>query len=169
MPASRFEIGQNAYLWKDVNRTHDTLVITAHGLQAITLGRPMNLNISPLPELHYFSEHNHVTTDVGLSAISSASPVEVLNSISSPDYTLFKYTNTNPNPGWIRRHNDASETYGSVAYAAGYERYDVLTIRSRMPIPSVRLSNVIRELWSSGNSYEFIKCFFCRGFFGMFD
>ncbi|GBQ95697.1 hypothetical protein AA23498_2404 [Acetobacter nitrogenifigens DSM 23921 = NBRC 105050] len=115
--------------------------------------------------LRYYSAHHYAVDDAGLPAYTrdSVAAVETLTPDTSPDYLLFKYTNSEFKPSWLKRHNDNGENYAGVSFAAKVDNIDIITIRNRHGFNPIRLSVVLKNLWSNGLDYDEIRCVFCRG------
>lgn len=175
------EIGDYAYLWIDgKNKGKKKCVITAHGSSLIFNGTKPMKELSYNTKLHYFCRHGFSTTE-GINISKNTAPVEVLGSKESPDYelspdyVLTKFTNGfNVRHRWSEHQGKGEhrrETYASVRYTAGFEDYDVITIRSRWApsklirskISGVTLFRLLSDLADAGYIYEDVYCSFCRG------
>ncbi len=164
MQAQKEEIGHRLFRWHVPGRDATSCLITAHGGKAWSLHNTMGLGHTDV-QLHYYSAHGHPTTDIGLGPFMQGQGTifETLNPDTSPDYLLQKYTNTDAGAKGRHRHNEAGETYASVAYGAAYEDCDVITVRNRLEVSQILLSTILKQIFDLNLSYTEIHCAFCRG------
>ncbi len=172
------EIGSYIYLWRDQRGPRKTkCIITAHGREKTFRSEKPMKGLLQRPNLHFYSRHGHVTPGEGVNVFRNTTPVETIQQAASddyylcPDYHLYKYTNGfTVGHGWSK-HNEGHEDYNTVKYSAGFEDYDVVTIRSRYTpvsglkskVSGILFSDVINELAKAGYTYQDIYCAFCRG------
>ncbi|MBO1358232.1 hypothetical protein J2D73_00270 [Acetobacter sacchari] len=161
---NKAEVGDNLYRFYNPEAKSRTCVISAHGLWSTTFGAPMRLGHNNV-KLRYYSAHHHVVNDAGLPEYTSdrESDFETLTPDTSPDYLLFKYMNSEINPGRFKKHNKSGENYRGASYAATSDNVDIITIRNRHRFNPVRLSVVLKTLWANNLNYDEIRCVFCRG------
>ena len=173
---SQIPIGDYIYLWTDPDHRKRKCIITAHGGKVLFGSKKPMGRLRQNPTLHFYSRHGQVTPGEGVNVFANMQPVETIQATGSPerylcpDYHLTKYTNGfTVVHGWSK-HNEGHETYHSVRYAAGYEDYDVVTIRSRLTPTQIGksqvgilFSEVLNELANAGYTYNEVYCAFCRG------
>ena len=113
MPLIQNIVGENLRVWTRTagRATTPACAISAHGTD---LGAGHGLR-APDVSLVYYTPHGITLPDPSLERFTAGAltPVETLRTADSPDYVLSKYTNSRAQGG--RRHNQAGESYASVA------------------------------------------------------
>jgi len=165
VPRTQIPIGESLYLWRDLVRPSDKLVITAHGAGTSDTLPP---NLESEPVLHFFVPDGS-TLSMSISEAITRIPLEShgpwfrTSYYNTPNYPLSKYTNSSSSavPGW-NRHNREGESYQTVRTLDA--DFDIVTIRNRYGSPdAVTLAFVINTLAVAGYRYREVSCLFCRG------
>ncbi|WP_026869079.1 putative adhesin [Inquilinus limosus] len=113
MPLTQNIVGDHLRVWTRTAGRPSTqaCAISAHGTD-LSPGRTLR---APDVTLVYYTPHGITLPDPSLERFTAGAlrQVETLRTADSPDYALSKYTNSQTEGG--RRHNQAGESYASVA------------------------------------------------------